>query len=342
MNTSSNETHFTSEGNDNVPSHHCSRQSPFELNQRTPLLQRIVLRRTEKGQYRKTDLSHMKANSSTDENYAFAYLEQPTKSNWATYEHTTTTAFAIKQRKSDSLGLQATTHCFTPSLPLNTRRSLTLKGLFASLFAPLRFASSSASASIELKKRDRELLSSSCEFTRIQQQSTMSHESREQRREEQQKYPQQYSFNSDMPSRNLHQFQASSSTTEQKLLKSIRMYAFGICAIALCCTGALVLADGMTPPTDTYSDAEGMTRSIRVVNEGNQDKSQQASHGINSHRRFHDSEGFVAKLRDDFHEWIEHHGREYGSDEEKEKRFHIWKENHMRYVLSNELKRRFS
>ena len=337
MNLSNNATHYTSEGNDDVPSHHCSSQSPFEPNQSTPLLQRIVLRKTQKGQYNNTDQSHIKANNSTEKNYAFAYLEQPTKSNWAT-KHNATEFAVVKQRESDYLALQATTHSFTPSLPLNTKRSLTLKGLFASLFAPLRFASSSASASVAFKKRDRELLSSSFEFTPIQQPSTMSHESAAQRREEQQRQQQCY-LNTDLHS---HPFQASSSTTEQKFLKTIRMYALGICAIALCCTGTLVVADRIGSPTIIYSEAEGMTRSVRVVNEGNHNNNQQAPHGSNSHRRFHDDEGFIAKLKDEFHEWIEHHGREYGSDEEKEKRFHIWKENHMRYVHSNEIMYRFS
>jgi len=47
-------------------------------------------------------------------------------------------------------------------------------------------------------------------------------------------------------------------------------------------------------------------------------------------------ETIIQKLRDEFHEWVEHHSRDYGSDEEKEKRFHIWKENHFRYVNSSD------
>lgn len=44
-------------------------------------------------------------------------------------------------------------------------------------------------------------------------------------------------------------------------------------------------------------------------------------------------ESTLRKLKEEFHEWMEHHKRDYGSEEEKEKRFHIWKENHFRYVF---------
>lgn len=44
-------------------------------------------------------------------------------------------------------------------------------------------------------------------------------------------------------------------------------------------------------------------------------------------------ESTLRKLKEEFHEWMEHHKRDYGSVEEKEKRFHIWKENHFRYVF---------
>ena len=50
----------------------------------------------------------------------------------------------------------------------------------------------------------------------------------------------------------------------------------------------------------------------------------------------------MRKLKEEFHEWMEHHKRDYGSEEEKEKRFHIWKENHFRYVLNNLMSHRHS
>ena len=55
----------------------------------------------------------------------------------------------------------------------------------------------------------------------------------------------------------------------------------------------------------------------------NHPQQQQQQHGIRRALR---------ELREEFDGWAAHHGKNYDSAEEKEKRFQIWTENHQRYV----------
>jgi hypothetical protein len=41
----------------------------------------------------------------------------------------------------------------------------------------------------------------------------------------------------------------------------------------------------------------------------------------------------LLELRQEFDDWVVHHGKKYNSSEEKEHRFRIWTENHQRYVF---------
>ncbi len=342
---------LTSTDTDPHSQHHYSRQFDFQPNQKTPLLQRIALQNCRQGQYSNLSKhhSHKNRNTGTDcDTFVF-----PTKSS------STKKTFSKNNNSQHTDKVQP--HSFNVALSYNpssgTKRSLTFKDLLTSLCAPFRSASAISTTLEAYKKRDTDLssspfsplsplspsssplssplsLSSSFEFvpiTSTNTSSTMSHDhdnSGHQRRRD------EYTS---IPSLHSHQFQTSS--TQQKFLKTISVYLLAICAIALCSTGALVMMDGETslPSLDAYNLEGGeLTRMTRSINDGDKERNTEQQASFNNvdgsvHKRFHD-EGYIAKLRDEFHEWIGHHGREYGSESEKEKRFHIWKENHMRYV----------
>ncbi len=165
-----------------------------------------------------------------------------------------------------------------------------------------------------------------------------------------------------------HSSNFQTSSNQKKFLKSIRIYAFGICAFALCSATVICLFGGGGNGNGNSNDANGVrnmsmeattttTRNTRAVGEEAEAKATLLSrissiggsrssglprvkrpsaaieHDNDNGDSRGDGEGMMRKLREEFHEWIEHHGRDYGSEQEKEKRFHIWKENHFRYVV---------
>jgi len=48
----------------------------------------------------------------------------------------------------------------------------------------------------------------------------------------------------------------------------------------------------------------------------------------------HGAQRVLKELRQEFDDWVTHHGKKYHSAEEKEHRFRIWTDNHHRYVIS--------
>lgn len=118
----------------------------------------------------------------------------------------------------------------------------------------------------------------------------------------------------------------ASSERQSKLSKSIRLYALGLCAFAAISVGALICIGPGSEP-------QAVPSSKRVRQE--QVPSSYALPRVKQPKDLkdvHEDEGMIRKLREEFHEWTKHHGRDYGNDTEKEKRFHIWKENHFRCV----------
>lgn len=182
---------------------------------------------------------------------------------------------------------------------------------------------------------------------------------------------QQYDHQQQHHQHNSHHYQTSSQ--QKKFLKSIRLYALGVCAVAFC-SSAIVCALGKTSSSSVPISASTSTyeEQPRVMFQSNDESSRSRKAGsgtisanandsnynthINKHTNKNNSntsnnsnnipkvkkpqnninkhdETLITKLRNEFHEWTKDHGREYGSTEEKEKRFHIWKDNHFRFVL---------
>ncbi len=143
-----------------------------------------------------------------------------------------------------------------------------------------------------------------------------------------------------------HQFQTSSN--QKKFLKSVRVYALGICIFAFssavigCTLGRssfvedhnLYQLDGISSRTTKFMDEDIHRKSVGKRRENGHDHDRSSNGSKNKKGKLakahHRDEGMLAKLRDEFHEWITHHGRDYGTEEEKEKRFDVWKENHFR------------
>ena len=125
------------------------------------------------------------------------------------------------------------------------------------------------------------------------------------------------------------------STQRQRMTsKSIRLYAIYLCAtVALgavfaCLSDGSVDAQLATSPASRSSLIDGTNKQKAEKKPYRMPKVQQSKRLLEEDP---EHETMIQKLRDEFHEWVEHHSRDYGSDEEKEKRFHIWKENHFRY-----------
>ncbi len=109
---------------------------------------------------------------------------------------------------------------------------------------------------------------------------------------------------------------------QMRISKVIRFSAIGMCAFVVVSIG-LVCFVGIDTPSSMQKQtlpSSGTSAQSRFP------KVQQPV------KKIVEDENLVRKLREEFHEWIHHHGRNYGSKSEKEKRFHIWKENHYRCV----------
>ena len=155
------------------------------------------------------------------------------------------------------------------------------------------------------------------------------------------------------PTPHSNPFQTSSS--QKKFLKSIRMYALGIFAVAISTTAMVCFFAkdvSSSYSSNLKSDHDHNTNRIMMMmysskhdsdSNNNHQRRRSASsskkaipsvkqptRNIDHHQE--EDEGFIRNLRKEFHEWVEHHARDYGSDEEKEKRFRIWKDNHFRYA----------
>ena len=120
------------------------------------------------------------------------------------------------------------------------------------------------------------------------------------------------------------EFQASTQR-QRKLSRSIRVYAAGLCAIAAIGIGLVCLVNGNTDAqivsTPATTAGRNGTPKAYTLPKVQQPKNLKENP---------EHESLLRKLRDEFHEWTEHHGRDYGDEAEKDKRFHIWKENHFR------------
>jgi len=126
-----------------------------------------------------------------------------------------------------------------------------------------------------------------------------------------------------------------SSTQRQRRMKSIRLYA-----ILLCTTISIgsILVYRVKGSADIELAKLSMSRSSLVDRSiqsfGKASKMSKVEQPTKRLEEDPDHKTIIQKLRGEFHEWMDHHSRDYGSDDEKEKRFHIWKENHLRYVVS--------
>jgi hypothetical protein len=109
---------------------------------------------------------------------------------------------------------------------------------------------------------------------------------------------------------------------QRLLLKSIRTCATGLCIIA----GTVMLVAYFTNNNTKPSVIE--TPALTLQHPNKRSRVKQPARLV----EFPHRETVIRKLREEFHEWALHHGRDYGTDEERERRFHVWKDNHVRYV----------
>jgi len=110
-----------------------------------------------------------------------------------------------------------------------------------------------------------------------------------------------------------------STPKRQKIfLRSIRMYATRTCIVAIIGTALMCVVGRLS---GQYLSVDAPRRSVSNTKSNNKAR--------------HLDKELISKLKEEFHEWTKHHGRDYGSDEEKEKRFHVWKENHFRTIEKN-------
>ena len=129
------------------------------------------------------------------------------------------------------------------------------------------------------------------------------------------------------------EFEASTQR-QRRTIKSIRLYAISLCAaVALgavfaCLSNGSVDAQLASSPASRSSLIDGTNKQKAEKKAYRMPKVQQPKRLLEEDP---EHETMIQQLRDEFHEWVEHHSRDYGTDEEKEKRFHIWKENHFRY-----------
>lgn len=110
----------------------------------------------------------------------------------------------------------------------------------------------------------------------------------------------------------------TTSSSPKKYFKSIQRYTIGVCIITFCTIYISCL----------FFEKESMSHlndvSTRITTSIN-DYGYNENNNANNH-----DERILTRLRDEFHEWIEHHSRDYENDEEKDFRFNVWKENHFR------------
>lgn len=113
---------------------------------------------------------------------------------------------------------------------------------------------------------------------------------------------------------------------QRSLLKSIRL-----CATRLCTVAAIGMLLTLFTTNNSKLKVSDATESS-VLSPNKLSRVQKPKKLVDTPHH----EEFIRKLREEFHEWALHHGRDYGSDDERERRFHVWKENHIRTQRKNE------
>jgi len=127
------------------------------------------------------------------------------------------------------------------------------------------------------------------------------------------------------------EFEASTQR-QRRTSKSIRLYAISLC-VAVALGAAFACLSNGSIDAQLASSPASRSSLVDDTNKQSAEKKAYRIPKVQQPKRLEEDpehETMIQKLRDEFHEWVEHHSRDYGSDEEKEKRFHIWKENHFR------------
>lgn len=126
------------------------------------------------------------------------------------------------------------------------------------------------------------------------------------------------------------ELEATSVLRQNRLLKSARLVGFGLLTFTAISVGVICIIGNGGTTASHAAQKQYMAASSR----GSKGRTDIVLPKVKRPPKLDavEDETVIRKLREEFHEWIHHHGRDYGSDSEKEKRFHIWKENHFRCV----------
>jgi hypothetical protein len=108
---------------------------------------------------------------------------------------------------------------------------------------------------------------------------------------------------------------------QRSLLKTLKTCATSLCVIAAM---AVLFAQFVTNSSEELIVSDSPVSYMQSPNKLTR------VHKPTDLKEIPQHENMIRKLREEFNEWALHHGRDYGDDDERERRFHIWKENHFR------------
>ncbi len=128
-----------------------------------------------------------------------------------------------------------------------------------------------------------------------------------------------------------------SSRRQMSSSRPIRFYT-GLFAIVMVVVGLSCFTNNNDNVHGMTSESDSRVSSILKPRARDRNSSQtlpkvQQPTKLLSKEEHPDHNSLIRKLRSEFHEWTVEHGRDYGSRDEKEKRFQIWKDNHLRCVV---------